>query len=120
MFNRNIETPDRFKVMDPFYSLGLKYYETTEGGIWNPMLRYTYKVDLNNSTQAGDIQREYGKDWEATYNAYFMDVILGKKNVESDWNAYIEKLNSLEYDKYVEEIDKAPTLEEIFARYETK
>lgn len=120
VFNRNIETPDRFKVLDPFYSLGLKYYESTEGGIWNPMLRYTYKVDLNNSTQAGDIQREYGKDWEATYNAYFMDVILGKKNVESDWDAYIEKLNSLEYDKYVEEIDKAPTLEEIFARYETK
>ena len=82
--------------------------------------RYTYKVDLSNATEAGDIQREYGKDWEAAYNSYFMDVILGKKNVESDWDAYIEKLNSLEYGKYVEEMDKAPTLEEIFARYAEK
>ena len=117
VFNRNIDKADRFKVLDPYYSLGVKYYEESEGGIWNPMLRYTWKVDLNNSTQASDIEREYSKDWASTYNAYFMDVIMGKKNVDSDWDAYMKKMNDLKYGEYVDELNKAPTLEEIFERY---
>ena len=117
VFNRNIDKADRFKVLDPYYSLGVKYYEESEGGIWNPMLRYTWKVDLNNSTQASDIEREYAKDWASTYNAYFMDVIMGKKNVDSDWDAYMKRMNDLKYGEYVDELNKAPTLEEIFDRY---
>ena len=46
-----------------------------------------------------------------------MSVILGEANVEEDWDAYIETLNSLKYGEYVEEMSKAPTIDEIINMY---
>ena len=118
VFNRNIVLDvSKSIVLDPLYKLGGKYYLENEGGIWNHMQQYPYKVDLYNETEADEIKTEYGKDWEATYRAYFMNVILGKANVESDWDAYIEELNRLEYDAYLEELEKAPVLTDVLAQY---
>ena len=81
------------------------------------MLEYPYKADIFNETDAAEIQMEYSKDWEAARNSYFMSVILGEANVEEDWDAYIETLNSLKYGEYVEEMSKAPTIDEIINMY---
>ncbi len=117
VFNRNVVDADRPEVVDYLYAAGTKYYVEEDGGIWNKMLRYPYKADVFSETDAAEIQMEYSKDWEATYNAYFMDVILGKANVEEDWDAYIKKLNQLKYDEYVDEMDKAPSIEELIEAY---
>ena len=59
----------------------------------------------------------YGKDWEAAYNAYFMEVILGTANVTTDWDAYIEKLNQLQYADYLDALNSAPTLVDLLEQY---
>ncbi len=46
-----------------------------------------------------------------------MGVIMGEKNVEEDWDAYIEELNSVGYAEYLEELNKAPTVAELLEKY---
>ena len=73
-------------------------------------------MDLKSETQAAAIKTEYEGDWTTTRDAYFMGVIMGEKNLDSDWDAYIEALNKLEYGAYIEELDKAPTTESLIAK----
>lgn len=119
VFCRNIQDGKAYEwyTYEPLFSTGLKYYVEEYGGIWNKMLEYPYKADIFNETDAAEIQMGYSKDWEAARNSYFMSVILGEANVEEDWDAYIETLNSLKYGEYVEEMSKAPTIDEIINMY---
>lgn len=122
VFCRNIQDGKAYEwyTYEPLFSAGKKFYVEEYGGIWNQMLRYAYKSDVFNVTQAAAIQTEYAKDWEATRNAYFMSVILGDANVESDWDAYMKSLDGLKYGEYVDEMQKAPTVDEILNMYSKK
>lgn len=119
VFGRNMifGTVYEWSLMEPLFHSGLKYYIEDFGGIWNKMMRYTYKVDIANETGASEISNEYGKDWEATRNAYFMNVILGKADVEADWDNYIKTLNDLKYGEYVEKLDQVEPIEDILAQF---
>ena len=102
---------------EPMFESGVKYYVESEGGVWNTDLIYPYKNDINSVTEAKEISNEYRKDWETIYKAYFMGVIMGEKNLESDWDTYLKDLEGVEYGRYLEELDKAPTVEELLAKY---
>lgn len=104
-------------TFEPYFSAGAKYYVQNEGGIWNEDMIQRYKYDIYSETEASEISNEYSGDWQNTRDAYFMAVITGEKNVEEDWDAYIQELNDLNYDEYLAELDKAPSVEEIIAQF---
>ncbi len=104
-------------TLEPDFEAISEYCYKGNGGIWNADKIYPYKVDIDNSTNAAKISNEYSTDWTNTRNAYFMAVILGEKNLEEDWDAYIAELNNLEYDAYLEELEKAPTVDELIEQY---
>lgn len=103
---------------EPLFESGVKYYVESEGGIWNEDLIYPYKNDINSTTKAKEISNEYRKDWESVYKAYFMEVITGAKNLEGDWDTYLKDLEDVEYGRYLEEIEKAPKVEDLLAKYD--
>ena len=104
-------------TLEPDFLAGAKYYYEGMGGIWNKDLIYPYKYDIANETDAASIYNEYSGDWENIYNNYFMQVIMGEKDLEGDWDAYIEEMNEAGYGEYLEELNKAPTVEELIAKY---
>ncbi len=85
-------------------------------GYWDSMRAYEYKVDLLNETDATSIYNEYSSDWDEIRGAYFMKVIMGEKNVDSDWDAFLAELDEAHYNDYLDELDKvAPLVEMIGA-----
>lgn len=52
-----------------------------------------------------DLAEEYGNLYSAfveVVTEYYTSVILGTKNLEGDWDAYINKLNSIGVDRFIE------------------
>ncbi len=119
IFCRNVQAGKVFEwdTYGELFSLGMKYYILPEGGVWNKGLVYPYKEDLLSQSKAAEVQNEYGQDWTATYETYFMNVILGKANVEEDWDAYIKKLYDLKYGDFLAEMEKVPPFAELVERY---
>ena len=104
-------------TLEPDFYAGGKYWYKGMGGLWCDDLIYQYKCDIANETDAAKISNEYSGDWSNIRKNYFMGVIMGEKNLDSDWDAYIEELNDVEYGAYLEELNKAPTVEELIAQY---
>ncbi len=104
-------------TFEPLFEAGKAYYIKDEGGAWNDDLAFQYKLDIFSQTDAAKISGEYNADWTNVRNAYFMAVVMGEKNVESDWDAYIKELMDLRYGDYLEELEKAPAVEEIIAQF---
>ena len=102
-------------VCEPQMMVGKDYFLKPADGMWNKEQVLPYKQDVFNVTNAAVIQNEYKADWEMIYKAYFMDVIMGQKNVEADWDAYIAELNDVGYADYLAEIEKAPVVTELLA-----
>ncbi len=119
VFCRNNQVGDvwRWITFEPYFAAGSKYYIKNDGGLWNEGLVQQYKNDIYNETEAGNINNEYSADWGNTRNAYFMAVIMGEKNVEEDWDAYIKELNDLHYGEYLDELDKAATIADVIASF---
>lgn len=93
------------------------WYESAAGyilnGVWDDMRVYDYKNDVLTETGANSISAEYLTDWQEAYKSYFMKVILGEKNLDSDWDAYMEDLNDLDFDRYLEELNRLKPLTEV-------
>lgn len=119
VFCRNTQLNDAWNwlTLEPDFAAGGKYYYKNMGGIWNDDMQYQYKWDVTGTSGASEISNEYSADWSAVRDAYFMAVIRGEKNLESDWDAYIQDLNDLEYDAYIEALDTAPTVQELLDQY---
>ena len=111
--NTQLGEPWQWTTFESDFEAGAAFYYN---GIWNADEKLPYKVDLKSETQAAAIKTEYEGDWNTTRDAYFMGVIMGEKNLDSDWDAYIEALNKLEYGAYIEELDKAPTTESLIEK----
>ena len=90
-------------------------YDEYITGVWAKDRCKDYKLDLYVETDATAIKNEYGADWDQIRNAYFMAVIRGEKNLEADWDTYIQDLNDASFDEYLEELNKVRPLQEILA-----
>jgi len=104
-------------TLEPDFAAGSKYWYKNNGGLWCDDLIYPYKNDINSETNATAISNEYSGDWTNIRNNYFMGVIMGEKDLDGDWDAYIEELNNVEYDEYLEELNKAPVVADLIAEY---
>ncbi|MEG0511595.1 MAG: hypothetical protein RR653_02630 [Clostridia bacterium] len=89
-----------------------------DDGIWNQYLINPYKQDLKSETDYEELSTEYSGDLKDVVAAYFMDCILGKKDVDTSWDAYMEELNRNGYQKMMDELDKLPTVDEILADFQ--
>ena len=121
VFCRNLQfgEVETWISFEPLFSKGGKYYVQNEGGLWLAEgRRYPYKEDIYLQTKASEISNEYGKDWSDTRNAYFLGVITGEKNLEGDWDSYIKALDDTNYFEYLTELDKAPKIADLLAKYE--
>lgn len=107
----------KYNTYGPDFKLGVKYYVKSEGGIWNNDLVVDYKRDIFNETDATAISNEFSADWDQIRNNYFISVITGEKNLDSDWDAYIVALNEAHFDEYMEELNKAPVVADVVAAY---
>ncbi len=100
------------------FELGVKYYIKSAGGLWNKDAIDRFKYDIYNETEASAINNEFSADWSAIRNNYFMGVIMGEKNLDSDWDTYLQDLKDAHYNEYLEELDKAPSMADINAMFE--
>lgn len=119
IFCRSIQQGKQYEwyTYEPLFLSGADYYVADHQGKWCDMLEYDYKVDIFGTTNASAISAEYSADWTAARDAYFMSVILGDADTEADWDAYITTLNQAHHDEYLEELTKAPSVEEILNMY---
>jgi len=122
MFNLPVQIAERWRwsTYEKDFVLGVKYFIKSEGGIWNEDLVVDYKKDLFNETQAAAISNEYGADWSQIRDKYFQAFILGEKDIDAEWDAYIAELNQAHFDEYLEELDKAPVVADVVAEYDSK
>jgi len=104
-------------TLEPDFTAGAAYYYKNMGGLWCDDLIYPYKNDIANETDAAAISNEYSGDWTNIRNNYFMGVIMGEKDLDGDWDAYIEELNDNGYADYLEELNKAPVVADLIAEY---
>jgi len=112
-----VEEPWEWLTFEPLFESGAKYYVKSQGGAWNVGWQYAYKEDVAGVTNAAKINSEKGADIKAIYEAYYMDCILGKQDVDATWDKYIENLNKAGYADYIAEINKAAVVEELIAEY---
>ena len=108
----------RWLTFEPLFSLGTKYYYKADGGIWMQYLKDQYVYDLYTETDMATISNEYSADWGNVRDSYFMGVIMGEKDLEGDWDAYIAELNDYHFDEYLAEMNKAPKLADLIAQFE--
>jgi len=108
----------RWLTYEDLFTLGTKYYVKADNGIWLQYLRDQYVYDLYSETDMAKISNEYSSDWGNVRNNYFMGVIMGEKNLDSDWDAYIAELNDYHFDEYLEEMNKAPKLADLMAQFQ--
>jgi hypothetical protein len=91
-------------VVKPLYAFGsgvlLEYAENN--GEWQPVPNYNQAVWGDRANEKYLIDGRIGEDIDNTVSRYLSDVLLDRKNLEDDWNAYIEKLNELGVEAYVE------------------
>ncbi len=103
-------------TFEDLFKLCTKYVVKDEGGIWLQYLKDQYVYDLYTETDMATISNEYSADWSTVRNNYFMGVIMGEKNLDSDWDAYIAELNDYHFDEYLAEMNKAPKMTDLMAQ----
>jgi len=119
IFGRNTQMGRAWEwlTLEPEFVAGAKYWWEPMGGLWNVDRAYEYKADVYNETEAAAIANEYSAEWQQVRNAYFLDVITGAKNLEADWDAYIQDLNDIRYGEYLAELEKAPATLDVIASF---
>jgi hypothetical protein len=99
-------------VAKPFYTFGsnvlLEYAETGSG--WRPVSNFKQAAWGDRVNEKYLIDRRISEDIDNAVSRYLTDVIRGGKNLEDDWNAYIEKLKELGVEAYVEYYNGEKTL----------
>jgi len=83
-------------------------YTIGKDALWTKNMYKPYKLDLFNETKLNEYNKTYGSNIGTIVSEFFANAIIGEINVDTEWDAYIKKLNDNGYDKIVEELNKAP------------
>lgn len=105
---------------EPLFEAGLKYWSKEADGLWMKLQHPNYKQDIRRETDEGMLNAEYGGEINAYIETYRTECILGKKDVDATWDAYLAELDRLGYNELMAELDKLDPLEDIIAEYSNK
>lgn len=105
---------------EPLFEAGLKYWSKEADGLWMKLQHPNYKQDIRRETDEGMLNAEYGGEINAYIETYRTECILGKKDVDDTWDAYLAELDRLGYNELMAELDKLDPLEDIIAEYSNK
>lgn len=98
---------DKMFVATGKYTLGAD-------GLWNKYLVKPYKYDLMNETKIQELTNKYGSNLADIVNEFFAAAIMGQLDIDSEWDAYLRRLDSAHYDEVKAELDKAPLYSSFF------
>lgn len=110
----------RWTSYEPMFEAGLKYWAKEADGLWMDLQHPNYKEDIRRETNHSQLNAEYGGEINAYVDTYRTECVLGKKDVDATWDAYLAELDRLGYNKLMDELNKIPPLEEIIAEYSNK
>lgn len=102
---------------EPLYDAGLKYWSKSENGKWLDFVKKPFKDDVRRETDFYKISATDGPNILQVVDTYRVDCILGRKDVDATWDAYITELNNNRYGDMMAELDKVPLLEDIVKEY---
>ncbi|MDY3368718.1 hypothetical protein [Zhenhengia yiwuensis] len=105
---------------EPMFEAGLKYWAKEANGSWMKFQHPNYKEDIRRETNYAELNAEYSGEISAYISTYRTECILGKKDVDATWDAYLAELDRLGYNEIMAELDKLDPLEDIIAEYSTK
>lgn len=111
-------TVSQLIAQEPMFEAGLKYWGKSEDGIWMKWMHKPVKEDVRNETDFHAKSTEIDPSITPIVDTYRTDCILGRKDVDATWDAYLKELDRNGYSEMMAELDKLPTLDEIIAEYE--
>ncbi len=115
----SMQTGDMWKwaTIEPLFEAGAEYYVKSYGGIWNEHNKFPYKNDFNSETNLAAVRAEYWTPIDTLVKEYLADAIMGNVDVDATWDNYLKNLDAYGYQKILEEVEKAPIVDEVIAMY---
>jgi len=96
-----------FWNLDSLYAL-IADYTVGPNSKWVPHLVYPYVIDPDDETGYKELIIQHDELITSIVTEFFADVVVDGLDVDSNWDAYIAKIMSAGYDKYLEAFSKMP------------
>lgn len=112
-----VEKPWEWITYEPVFFAGAKYYDSSTEGIWNKDLIYSYKDDIKKKGSYGEIFADVGPTLNQIVDAYTMDCVLGKKDIDGTWDSYIKELEDAGYIKLQKALEETEIVEDTIKEY---
>lgn len=94
-----------------------KYVDFLNNYLWTPkgeaIAMRKYKTDIFNETDLVEVNRRYGETLQTMTDEFETLAITGEIDVEAEWDAYVRKWMESGGEEYLEELEKAPLVEEL-------
>ncbi len=107
-----VQTRSRFKYMLPF-QLASFLEEYAIEGRGAELKTNSYRLDWFHETKVGEMHTRYGDTLITIENEFLYRAILGRADVDTEWEAYVDKWLKSGGREYLAEIAKAPIRAEL-------
>ncbi|NLZ56198.1 MAG: hypothetical protein GX900_06000 [Clostridiaceae bacterium] len=112
-----VEDVWKWITYEPLFEKGASFYVESEGGLWNKYLQNPGRIDPLQETNLQEVRRQYNEGLNSVVNTYYQDSILGIHDIDATWDQYLAELDESGYQELLAELSKAPTYEELIARF---
>ncbi len=109
--------PWKWLTYEPLFVAGASHYIESEGGLWNKHFQSPGRLDLLKETNLQEVRLQYNEGLQSVVNTYYQDSILGIHDIDATWDQYLAELDESGYQELLAELSKAPTYEELVARF---
>ncbi len=94
-----------------------KYYDFLTNYLWTPkgdaIAMRKYKDDIFNETNLVEVNKRVGETLQTMTDEFETRAIIGEIDIEAEWDSYVQKWLNAGGREYLEELDKAPIVEEL-------
>jgi hypothetical protein len=112
-----VYTASRFKFINT-EDLGA-FYDSVwirgGNGIGKTLATRTYKYDVANVTGYTDLNKLYGDTLGIIEDTFYFDVIMGRVDLDSAWDAYVSEWRTNGGNEILAELEKAPIISEFLS-----
>ncbi len=102
---------------EPLFEAGLKYWAKEANGSWMSMQEPPYKEDIKRETNYTALASKANVDINPYVETYRSECVLGNKDVDATWDAYIAELNRMGYKDMMDELNKVAPVVEIIKEF---